>query len=144
MLPTRRSQNWLPGIFNDFFGNEWMEKSTSPAINIIENDKEYKVELAAPGLTKEDFNVRVTEENQLVVTMEKKQEQKDEQQDGRYLRREFSYSKYQQTLLLPDNVEQDKITASVQHGVLNILIPKVAPEAEKPQERSIEIQQYRG
>lgn len=140
MLPTRRSQNWLPGIFNDFFGNEWMEKSTSPAINIIENDKEYKVELAAPGLTKEDFNVRVTEENQLVVTMEKKQEQKDEQQDGRYLRREFSYSKYQQTLLLPDNVEQDKITTSVQHGVLNILIPKVAPEAEKPQERSIEIQ----
>ena len=140
MLPTRRSQNWLPGIFNDFFGNEWMEKSTSPAINIIENDKEYKVELAAPGLTKEDFNVRVTEENQLVVTMEKKQAQKDEQQDGRYLRREFSYSKYQQTLLLPDNVEQDKITASVQHGVLNILIPKVAPEAEKPQERSIEIQ----
>ena len=140
MLPTRRSQNWLPGIFNDFFGNEWMEKSTSPAINIIENDKEYKVELAAPGLTKEEFNVRVTEENQLVVTMEKKQEQKDEQQDGRYLRREFSYSKYQQTLLLPDNVEQDKITASVQHGVLNILIPKVAPEAEKPQERSIEIQ----
>ena len=140
MLPTRRSQNWLPGIFNDFFGNEGMEKSTSPAINIIENDKEYKVELAAPGLTKEDFNVRVTEENQLVVTMEKKQEQKDEQQDGRYLRREFSYSKYQQTLLLPDNVEQDKITASVQHGVLNILIPKVAPEAEKPQERSIEIQ----
>ena len=83
MLPTRRSQNWLPGIFNDFFGNEWMEKSTSPAINIIENDKEYKVELAAPGLTKEDFNVRVTEENQLVVTMEKKQEQKDEQQDSR-------------------------------------------------------------
>lgn len=139
MLPTRRSQNWLPGIFNDFFGNEWMEKSTSPAINIIENDKEYKVELAAPGLTKEDFNVRVTEENQLVVTMEKKQEQKDENNDGRYLRREFAYSKYQQTLLLPDNVEKDKISASVEHGVLNILIPKVAPEAEKPQERSIEV-----
>lgn len=139
MLPTRRSQNWLPGIFNDFFGNEWMEKSTSPAINIIENDKEYKVELAAPGLTKEDFNVRVTEENQLVVTMEKKQEQKDENNDGRYLRREFSYSKYQQTLLLPDNVEKDKISANVEHGVLNILIPKVAPEAEKPQERSIEV-----
>ena len=139
MMPVKKSQNWLPGIFNDFFGNEWMEKSTSPAINIIENDKEYKVELAAPGLTKEDFNVRVTEENQLVVTMEKKQEQKDENNDGRYLRREFSYSKYQQTLLLPDNVEKDKISASVEHGVLNILIPKVAPEAEKPQERSIEV-----
>ena len=71
--------------------------------------------------------------------MEKKQEQKDENNDGRYLRREFSYSKYQQTLLLPDNVEKDKISASVEHGVLNILIPKVAPEAEKPQERSIEV-----
>ena len=142
MMPVRRTQSWLPSIFNDFFDNDWMVKAnaTAPAINVLETEKEYKVELAAPGLTKEDFNVRVTEENQLVVTMEKKQEQKDEQQDGRYLRREFSYSKYQQTLLLPDNVEQDKITASVQHGVLNILIPKVAPEAEKPQERSIEIQ----
>ena len=58
MLPTKKSQNWLPGIFNDFFGNEWMEKSNSaaPAINILETDKEYKVELAAPGLTKDDFN----------------------------------------------------------------------------------------
>ena len=107
MLPTKKSQNWLPGIFNDFFGNEWMEKSNSaaPAINILETDKEYKVELAAPGLTKDDFKIRVNDENQLVVTMEKKQEQSEEKKDGRYLRREFSYSKYQQTLLLPDNGE---------------------------------------
>lgn len=80
MLPTKKSQNWLPGIFNDFFGNEWMEKSNSaaPAINILETDKEYKVELAAPGLTKDDFKIRVNDENQLVVTMEKKQEQSEE------------------------------------------------------------------
>ena len=58
MMPVRKSQNWLPGIFNDFFGNEWMEKanSTSPAINIIESEKDYKVEIAAPGLTKDDFS----------------------------------------------------------------------------------------
>lgn len=60
MMPVRKSQNWLPGIFNDFFGNEWMEKanSTSPAINIIESEKDYKVEIAAPGLTKDDFSIR--------------------------------------------------------------------------------------
>ena len=60
MTPAKNSQNWLPGIFNDFFGNEWITKtnSSAPAINIIEDDKEYKVvEVAAPGLTKDDFNV---------------------------------------------------------------------------------------
>ena len=53
MMPARRSQNWLPGIFNDFFGNEWVEKTNtaSPAINIIESDNDYKVEEAAPGMT---------------------------------------------------------------------------------------------
>ena len=63
-----------------------MEKSNSaaPAINILETDKEYKVELAAPGLTKDDFKIRVNDENQLVVTMEKKQEQSEEKKDGRY------------------------------------------------------------
>ena len=71
--------------------------------------------------------------------MEKKEEKNEDKKDGRYLRREFSYSKFQQTMVLPDNVEKDKISASVEHGVLNILIPKVAPEAEKPQERSIEV-----
>ena len=141
MLPTKKSQNWLPGIFNDFFGNEWMEKSNSaaPAINILETDKEYKVELAAPGLTKDDFKIRVNDENQLVVTMEKKQEQSEEKKDGRYLRREFSYSKYQQTLLLPDNMEKDKIAACVEDGVLNISIPKNSAEAEKPKEKEIEV-----
>ncbi len=60
MIPARRSQNWLPGIFNDFFGNEWMEKANSnaPAINIMETNHEYKVEVAAPGLTKDDFSVK--------------------------------------------------------------------------------------
>ena len=80
MMPVRKSQNWLPGIFNDFFGNEWMEKanSTSPAINIIESEKDYKVEIAAPGLTKDDFSIRIDDDNQISVSMEKKEEHKDE------------------------------------------------------------------
>ena len=64
----------MPDIFNDFFDNSWMERTnyTAPAINVIENEKEYDVELAAPGLTKEDFQVHVDEDNNLVINMEKK------------------------------------------------------------------------
>ena len=78
--PVRRTQNWLPSIFNDFFDNDWMVKAnaTAPAINVFETEKEYKVELAAPGMTKEDFNVHIDEENNLVISMEKKTENKEE------------------------------------------------------------------
>ena len=106
MMPVRRTQSWLPSIFNDFFDNDWMVKAnaTAPAINVLETEKEYKVELAAPGMTKDDFNVRIDEDNNLVISMEKKTENKEEKKDGRYLRREFSYSKFQQTMILPDAV----------------------------------------
>ncbi len=89
MMPVRRTQNWLPSIFNDFFDNDWMVKAnaTAPAINVFETEKEYKVELAAPGMTKEDFNVHIDEENNLVISMEKKTENKEEKKEGRYLRR---------------------------------------------------------
>ena len=63
MMPTRKynNQNWLPSIFNDFFDNEWLTRAnaTAPAINVIESDKDYKVEVAAPGMTKEDFNIHM-------------------------------------------------------------------------------------
>ena len=104
---------------------------TAPAINVIENDKEYEVELAAPGLTKEDFKVHVDEENNLHIEMEKKSENKSDKHHGRYLRREFSYEKFQQTLLLPDDVDAEKIEAKVEHGVLNVTLPKLI-KVEKP------------
>ena len=128
MLPVirRTSDSWMPDIFNDFFDNSWMERPTytAPAINVIENEKEYDVELAAPGLDKEDFRVHVDEDNNLHIEMEKKSENKEGKKHGRYLRREFSYEKFQQTLLLPDDVDADKIEASVEKGVLNVHIPK--------------------
>ena len=127
MLPVRRTQDsWLPDIFNDFFDNSWMTRTnyTAPAINVIENEKEYEVELAAPGLDKEDFKVHVDEEGLLHIEMEKKSETKEGKKHGRYLRREFSYEKFQQTLLLPDDVEREKIEAKVEKGVLNIRLPK--------------------
>ena len=127
MLPVRRTQDsWLPDIFNDFFDNSWMTRTnyTAPAINVIENEKEYDVELAAPGLDKDDFKVHIDEEGMLHIEMEKKAENKEGKKHGRYLRREFSYEKFQQTLVLPDDVECDKIEAKVEKGVLNVRLPK--------------------
>ncbi len=133
MLPVRRNNSWLPEIFNDFFDNSWMERPTytAPAINVIENEKEYDVELAAPGLNKEDFKIHIDEENNLHIEMEKKNENKEGGRHGRYLRREFSYEKFQQTLLLPDDVNAEKIEAAMENGVLNIRIPKKV-KVEKP------------
>ena len=141
MMPIRRNnnQNWLTRIFNYFFDNDWMVKAnaTAPAVNVIENEADYKVEVAAPGMTKEDFNVQLAEDNQLVITMEKKNESKDE--DKKYLRREFSYSKFQQTMILPDDVEKDHISASVNNGVLTIDLPKKTQEEKEKACKCIEI-----
>ena len=82
MLPTikRQNPNWLPTIFNDFFSDDWfpMRTTTVPAINVKEFDKEFVIELAVPGMTKEDFRVHVNDKDQLVVSVEKKQENTDD------------------------------------------------------------------
>ena len=131
MVPVRRTQNWLPDIFNDFFDNDWMVRTnaTAPAINVLENENSYDI----------DFNVHIDENGNLAIEMEKKVENKENDKKGHYLRREFSYSKFQQTMVLPDDVERDKISAKVENGVLNVRIPKVE---KKPAEtkRSIEIE----
>lgn len=142
MSPIRKynSQNWLPSIFNDFFDNDWMVRAnaTAPAINVIESEKEYKVEVAAPGMTKEDFKIQLSDNNELVISMEKKNETK-EGEEKKYLRREFSYSKFEQALVLPDDVDVSKIGANVQDGVLNITLPKLAPEDKAKINKMIEI-----
>lgn len=139
MLPVKRTSNWLPGVFNDFFTNDWLEKVnvTSPAINVLETDTSFKVEVAASGMSKDDFNVRIDEDENLVISMEKKEEKKEE--EGRYLRREFSYSSFRQTLILPDNVDKEKIDAHVEHGVLSINLPKIKGKESKKAQRAIEI-----
>ena len=142
MMPIRKyyNQNWLPSIFNDFFDNNWMEKAnaTAPAINVVESDKDYKVEVAVPGMTKEDFNIHLGDENELVISMEKKVENEDKD-NKKYLRREFSYTKFQQSLYLPDNVDKEKITANVANGVLTIELPKYSQEEKAKINRVIEI-----
>ena len=128
-----RSNNWIPAVFNDLFNTEFLPKAscTAPAINVKESDKAYTVELAAPGLKKEDFNVHINDEGNLVIKMESKQEKKDEDKNTRYLRREFSYSKFEQTLILPDDVKKEDISAKVEHGVLTVELPKLVEEKVK-------------
>ena len=113
--------------------------ATAPAINVIENEKDYKVELAAPGMSMIDFKGSVDFSYNLVICMEKKDEKKEEKKDGKYLRREFSYSRFQQSILLPDNVEKDKISAKVEHGVLFIDIPKVVDKKVQETTKTIDV-----
>ena len=133
MMPMMRSNNWIPAVFNDLFNTEFLPKvsATAPAINVKESDKAYTVELAAPGMKKEDFNVHINDEGNLVVKMESKNEAKEEDKTMRYLRREFSYSKFEQTLILPDDVKKDAISAKVENGVLTVELPKLVEEKVK-------------
>lgn len=169
MLMKRGGQTWIPSIFNDFFNNDILVRnsSTVPAINVIETEKEYKVEVAAAGMRKEDFKIHIDSDNDLTITMEKNcncetkngkeccceddkknmEECKDGKCDtdkcedkGRYLRREFSYTRFQQTLILPDDADTEKIEAKVKHGVLKIHIPKKAKTGENKIDRIIAIE----
>ena len=91
--------------------------------------KNYIVELAAPGLSKEDFDVNINSDGDLTIKMEKKAEESE--QKAHYLRREFAYSKYEQTLILPDDVQKESIAARVANGVLTITLPKIKVEEQK-------------
>ncbi|MDT3388582.1 MAG: Hsp20/alpha crystallin family protein [Bacteroidota bacterium] len=130
--------NWLPEVFNDFFNTVGMGRTnaTAPAINVLENNDKYMVELAAPGLSKSDFDINIYAEGDLTIKMEKHQDKKDE--GIRYLRREFSYDKYEQTLILPDDVDTQNIAATMTNGVLTVDLPKVK-KADKEVVRSIEV-----
>ena len=141
---TRRNQNqgWLPLFFNDFFKeDDWKvgTSSTIPAINVKETEQTYTIEVAAAGMTKDDFMVNINDDNDLVITLEKKSENREENKDVRYLRREFSYTKFQQTMVLPDNVNKEKIEAKVENGVLTVNLPKLSEKDILKRQRSITI-----
>lgn len=141
MLPVMSSNNWFPTMFDDFFNNDWMPKmkATAPAVNVKEDAKAYVMELAVPGIKKEYCRVCINNDGNLEITIENKMEHKDEDKKEHYLRREFSYSNYQQVYVLPEDVEKDHVTAAVENGVLAITMPKKTKEEEKKALRQIEI-----
>ena len=134
-----KNNDWFPTMFDDFFNNGFMPRanSTAPAVNVKETDKEYTMELAAPGIKKEYCRVGINDEGYLTVAIENKQEHKHEDKNHHYLRREFSYSNYEQNYTLPDDVEKDNISAKVEDGILTITMPKTAQKEKVT--KSIEI-----
>lgn len=140
LYPVLRTANdWLNNDFDDFFDHSWMPKlkATAPAINVKENEKQYELELAAPGTTKDDFKVNINDDGCLVIKMEHKEEKKDENKKAHYLRREFSYANYEQALTLPEDVDHEHITAKVENGVLKVTLPR--KQQPKKDQKKIEV-----
>ena len=160
-MPIMKSQNWLPELFNDLFDvddrvfvPQCRCASSTPAINVIERDNEYEVEVAAPGMIKDDFKINLTPKNELIISLEKKSEKGNNEKEGKacecdkkenakkhgqYLRHEFSYTSFRQSFTLPETVDAEKIAAKMEHGVLKIELPKKEAVKEVPSNRAIEI-----
>lgn len=150
MLPIikRSEPSRFSDWFTDFFSEGWPNLRTAalsePAINISEDDQHYHIELAAPGRSKEDFSVSITDHNTLLVSLEQKDEQKESKDcntdECRYLRREFNYRKFEQQILLPEDIDRQGIQAKMRHGVLRITLPKQEqdPKSDLVQEIKVE------
>lgn len=144
MLLARRNNNsnWLTNFFDDnFFDTDLMTRfnGTAPAVNVKETDKEYTMEIASPGLKKEFVRVDLDDEGNLNVALENKMEHKEEKKKEHYLRREFAYSNYQQSYVLPEDADREKISAKVNDGVLTIELPKLSPKKEAEKLHRIEV-----
>ena len=141
MLPVMNLNSWFPTVFDDFFNSDWMPKmkATAPAVNVKEDAKAYTMEVAVPGIKKEFCRVNINADGNLDIAIENKMEHKEEDKKQHYLRREFSYSNYQQTYVLPDDIVKENIAAKVDDGVLTITMPKVTKDDVKKIQRQIDI-----
>ncbi|NLD62764.1 MAG: Hsp20/alpha crystallin family protein [Bacteroidales bacterium] len=141
MLPMITRRNYKPLTLSDFLNEDFFptftRSSTSlPAVNIREDEKAFYLELAVPGMNKNDLKIEVKDEV-LTISAEQKDE-KQEEHEG-YRRREFSYSSFCRSFYLPENVNGDKIGASYKDGILNVEIPKMEEEQKKEKIRTISI-----
>ena len=138
MLVTRRNQDFMPTLFNELMN--WNDTTYStPRMNIMETKDNYKLELCIPGLTKEDVKLSIDQEGNLVVEMTKETKHEEKNNDVRYLRHEFSVEHFRQTVMLPDDIHKEQISAKVENGILDIVIPKVTMEEKKQTVQTIEI-----
>lgn len=147
MTLIRRNENYpvLSNILNDFFRNDWLDFSnrnysltntTLPSVNIKESDDAFIVEMAAPGLDKNDFKISLNS-GTLMISSEKKSEN-EVKEDSRYSRREFSYQSFCRSFSLPESADAEKISARYENGILLVNIPK-REEIKRNLERTIEI-----
>lgn len=142
---VKRNENYLPSFLDKFWNNELMDwersnfsgtNSSLPAVNVKETVDNYTIELAAPGMNKNDFTVNFANN---VLTISSKKETKKEETDKKYTRKEFNYQSFQRAFTVPENaVLGEKISASYTDGILSITLPK--RDEVKPQpEREIKI-----
>lgn len=133
MLPVMFKNNWIPTVFEDFFNNDFVThaSTTAPAVNVKEDENAYIMEVAAPGIKKEYCRVSINDEGNLSVAIENKMEHKENDKKHHYLRREFSYTNYEQSYMLPEDVEKEHIEAKVEDGILTITLPKIHKEEQK-------------
>lgn len=136
MLPILRTRTMLPNLADEFFGKDFLtnffDNQTGinmPAVNIIEGKDDFKIEVAAPGLKKDDFKIEL--DNNLLSISSGKEENSVEK-DKEYMRREFSYCSFKRSFSLPDTVNADKINAAHNNGILEITIPKKEEAKVKP------------
>ncbi len=135
----------LPFLFDDFFATDWLGGTTNisrigfntPAVNVQETDNDFKVELAAPGLSKEDFNIELDNDT-LIISSQTKSEKETKENAGKYTRKEFSYGSFKRSFNLPEIVDNASIEAIYENGVLAVIIPK-KEEAKIQPKRLIEI-----
>lgn len=138
MLVTRRNQDFMPTLFNELMN--WNDNTYStPRMNIMETKDNYKLELCIPGLTKDDVKLSIDQEGNLVVEMTKEIKHEEKNNDVRYLRHEFSVEHFRQTVMLPEDIHKEQISAKVENGILDIVIPKVTMEEKKQTVQTIEI-----
>ena len=148
MLVARRNQDLMPSLFNELLDwNNWNNglwsetHHTTPKMNVSETDKNYELELCVPGLKKEDLNISIDPDNNLVVEMVQEEKSDDKQKDNnrKYLRHEFSRMQFKQMMTLPDNVKKDDIKAHVNDGILYIELPKITEQEKKSLSQTIQI-----
>ncbi len=131
----------IPSFFDDFFTRDlwdWSlvntaaEGTSLPAVNIVENDNEFQVEVAAPGMKKDDFKIEV-DNNVLTISSEKETESEEKDEKGKYSRREFRYAAFKRSFTIPeDQVDVDQIKADYKDGLLHIHLPKKEEVKPKP------------
>lgn len=137
-----KRDSYLPAwsnLFNDFLNRDWYDWSnqnfsltntTIPSVNIKESENGFEVEMAAPGMKKEDFNLEI-HNNVLTISSEKQTENKTED-DKNVTRREFSYQSFSRSFTMPVIVDTDKISAAYENGILRVDIPKKEEAKPKP------------
>lgn len=127
LVPIKKNGHLSPSLFEfpsmeSWFDNVFDDKiTTTPSVNVIENEKSYLIDVATPGFNKSNFNVEI-DGDKLVVSAESSIENKED--DLNYKKREFSYSSFKKSFSLPKNVEHDKVSADYVDGILKISIPK--------------------